>query len=165
MLPRRPKSVLMRAPPCGRPADTPAPRLCCCPDRAMASHPAAMNWKELCRLAQETVDRTRAKLPAEIRVLAEQLPVSLETFPEGPMLEDENVEPDILGLFVGPHHGQEATAEPGPPPQILLFLENLWDETDGDLARYREEVRITYLHELGHYLGWGEDEVARRGLA
>ena len=164
MLPRRPKSVLMRAPPCGRPADTPAPRLCCCPDRAMASHPAAMNWKELCRLAQETVDRTRAKLPAEIRVLAEQLPVSLEAFPEGPMLEDENVEPDILGLFVGPHHGQEATAEPGPPPQILLFLENLWDEADGDLARYCDEVRITYLHELGHYLGWDEGEVTRRGL-
>ena len=130
----------------------------------MASHPAAMNWKELCRLAQETVDRTRAKLPAEIRALADTVPVSLEAFPEGPMLEDENVEPDILGLFVGPHHGQEATAEPGLPPQILLFLENLWDEADGDLATYRNEVRITYLHELGHYLGWDEDEVARRGL-
>ncbi len=124
-----------------------------------------MNWKELCRLAQETVDRTRARLPAEIRTLAERLPVSLEAFPEGPMLEDENVEPDILGLFVGPHHGHEASAEPGLPPQILLFLENLWDEADGNVATYRDEVRITYLHELGHYLGWDEDEVARRGLA
>ncbi len=124
-----------------------------------------MNWKELCRVAQETIAHTRTRLPDEIRALAERLPVSLEAFPEGPMLEDENVEPDILGLFVGPPHGQEATAEPGPPPQILLFLENLWDEADGDPARYRDEVRITYLHELGHYLGWDEDEVARRGLA
>lgn len=124
-----------------------------------------MTWKELCRIAEETVAHTRARLPAEIRGLAEKLPVSYEAFPEGPMLEDENVEPDILGLFVGPsvrdaHHATDAL-----PPQVLLFLENLWDEAEGEPARYREEVRITYLHELGHYLGWDEGEVARRGLA
>ncbi len=124
-----------------------------------------MTWKELCRLAQETVDRTRGRLPGDIRALALALPVTMEAFPEGPMLEDENVEPDILGLFVGPPYGLAESAEPGLPPQILLFLENLWDEADGDLAAYREEVRITYLHELGHYLGWDEDEVDRRGLA
>ena len=124
-----------------------------------------MTWKELCRLAEETVDRTRGRLPGDIRALALALPVTMEAFPEGPMLEDENVEPDILGLFVGPPYGLAESAEPGLPPQILLFLENLWDEADGDLAAYREEVRITYLHELGHYLGWDEDEVDRRGLA
>ncbi len=124
-----------------------------------------MTWKELCRIAQETVDHTRARLPDEIRVLADALPVSLEPFPEGPMLEDENVEPDILGLFVGPDLLHGAEAAPALPSQILLFLENLWDHSDGDLAIYRDEVRITYLHELGHYLGWNEEEVARRGLA
>jgi len=29
---------------------------------------------------------------------------------------------------------------------------------------YREEVRVTYLHELGHYLGWDEDDLTARGL-
>jgi len=29
---------------------------------------------------------------------------------------------------------------------------------------FREEVERTYLHELGHYLGWDEDDVAARGL-
>ena len=123
-----------------------------------------MTWKELCRLAQETVDATRNRLPTDIRHLAEELPVTMEAFPEGPMLEDENVEPDILGLFVGPPRGESVQAEPSLPPQILLFLENLWDETDGNLADYREEVRITDLPERGHYLGWDEGEVTRRGL-
>jgi predicted Zn-dependent protease with MMP-like domain len=123
-----------------------------------------MIWKELCRLAQETVDRTRTRLPDDLRVLADRLPVTLEPFPDGPMLEDENVEPDILGLFVGPPYGHAESAEPGLPPQILLFLENLWDEAEGDPATYRDEIRITYLHELGHYLGWDEGEVSRRGL-
>ena len=80
------------------------------------------------------------------------------------MLEDENVEPDILGLFVGGDLEHDAGAPPMLPAQILLFLENLWDHAEGDPAVFRDEVRITYLHELGHFLGWDEDEIARRGL-
>ena len=33
-----------------------------------------------------------------------------------------------------------------------------------DVDVFREEVRLTYLHELGHYLGWDEDELTARGL-
>jgi predicted Zn-dependent protease with MMP-like domain len=34
----------------------------------------------------------------------------------------------------------------------------------GDAATFREEVRRTYLHELGHYLGLDEDDLADRDL-
>ena len=30
---------------------------------------------------------------------------------------------------------------------------------------YRQEVRTTYLHELGHYLGWDETDMEDHGLA
>ena len=46
----------------------------------------------------------------------------------------------------------------------MLYLNNLWDFAEGDEAVFKAEVRLTYLHELGHYLGWDEDEVAARGL-
>jgi predicted Zn-dependent protease with MMP-like domain len=68
-------------------------------------------------------------------------------------------------LHVGQEHGGELQDGGIPlPPQILLFLENIRDYAEGDESLYRDEVRLTYLHELGHYLGWDEDEVARRGL-
>jgi predicted Zn-dependent protease with MMP-like domain len=51
-----------------------------------------------------------------------------------------------------------------PPPQIFLFLENIWDQAEADEDAFREEVHITYLHELGHYLGLNEDELFDRGL-
>ena len=121
-----------------------------------------MNWKRLCEIADGTVRAARARLPAEVRPAADALPVTFEPWPSKAMLEDEGVESDILGLFVGPEMSADATATL--PPQILLFLENLWDYAEGDDAVFREEVRITYLHELGHYLGWDEDELARRGL-
>ena len=44
------------------------------------------------------------------------------------------------------------------PTQIILFLENLWEFAGTDEAAYREEIRITYLHELGHYFGMDEDD-------
>lgn len=121
-----------------------------------------MNWKALCQIADETVNAARRRLPAEVHVAAGALPVTFEPWPSEAMLEDEGIEPDILGLFVGPamDDGGDATL----PPQILLFLENLWDFAEGDEKVFRDEVRITYLHELGHYLGWDEDEIARRGL-
>jgi predicted Zn-dependent protease with MMP-like domain len=54
---------------------------------------------------------------------------------------------------------------PDEMPRIRLFLDNLWDDCNGDLQTYRDEVRITFLHELGHYLGLDEAQVAELGLA
>ena len=69
-----------------------------------------------------------------------------------------------IGLFTGPSHGNELAHDNPTPPQILLYLESLWDFAEKDAEIFREEVRLTYLHELGHYFGWDEDELAARGL-
>jgi predicted Zn-dependent protease with MMP-like domain len=75
------------------------------------------------------------------------------------------MEADILGLFVGPSYAEaQAPDLADVPPQVLLFLENIWDYAEADVQIFREEVRLTYLHELGHYLGWDEEDLAARGL-
>jgi predicted Zn-dependent protease with MMP-like domain len=118
---------------------------------------------QLITRAEQVVARVQRKLPAEIRELANELPVIYQDGPNDDILEGE-FEPDILGLFVGDHHGIEAGIGNSVPPQIFLFLENIYDEAEGEPSRFDEEVRLTYLHELGHYLGWDEDEVEARGL-
>ena len=81
-----------------------------------------------------------------------------------PGLLAEGFEPDILGLFTGNPHGTEISQDDPAPPQILLYISSLWDYSEEDVEIYREEVRLTYLHELGHYFGWDEDQLAARGL-
>ena len=49
-------------------------------------------------------------------------------------------------------------------PRITLYLQTIGEMCAGDRKEYREEVRVTFLHELGHYFGWDEGEVAERGL-
>lgn len=122
-----------------------------------------MTFRQLQQIAQGVVTAAQRRLPADIRPLAAAVPVCYEPHPNDAILA-EGCEDDILGLFVGhPHLGEFAEADPL-PPQILLFLETLWDYAESDEQTFRDEVRLTYLHELGHYLGWDEDELARRGL-
>jgi predicted Zn-dependent protease with MMP-like domain len=122
-----------------------------------------MNFAQLTAEAEKTVVATQRRLPVELREKARALPVGFHDWPSEAILGEE-FEPDILGMFVGDPHGM-ATGEGNPvPAQILLFLENIYDFAEGDGAVYRDEVRITYLHELGHYFGWDEDELEARGL-
>jgi predicted Zn-dependent protease with MMP-like domain len=122
-----------------------------------------VNLARLTALAAATVEATQRQLPAEIRPVAVAVPVHYEAGPDASVLA-EGFEPDLLGLFTGNPHGSEFTADQPAPPQILLYLENLWDFAEGDVAVFRDETRRTYLHELGHYLGWDEDELTARGL-
>jgi len=120
-----------------------------------------MTWEELLQAAREEVTGTIASLPADLRARAEALPVVYERVPSEAMLAD-GLEPDILGLFVGPDFAEEEHAVL--PAQILLFLENIFDMVEADEDEFREEVRTTYIHELGHYLGLDEQDLDERGL-
>jgi len=122
-----------------------------------------VNRARLTALAASVVEATQRKLPPPIRPLAEAVPVHYEASPH-PSVLAEGFEPDILGLFTGSAHGTELAHDQPAPPEILLYVDNLWDLAEGDPAVFREETRLTYLHELGHYLGWDEDELAARGL-
>lgn len=118
-------------------------------------------WPCLLSIAQGEVRDTLAALPAPLQRQAAPLPVQFESVPNEDILAD-GYEPDLLGLFIGP---PLAEPESSPlPPQILLFLDNLWDYAEGDEDLFREEVRTTYLHELGHYLGLDEIDLEERGL-
>jgi predicted Zn-dependent protease with MMP-like domain len=122
-----------------------------------------MDFARLTKIAADTVGATQRRLPPEIRALARGVAVHYERAPDADILA-EGFEPDILGLFTGDAHGTELQHDNPAPPQILLYLESLWDFAGDDEEIFRDEVRLTYLHELGHYLGWDEDDIAARGL-
>jgi predicted Zn-dependent protease with MMP-like domain len=115
------------------------------------------------QLAADAVGAAQRQLPPEIRALARAVPVHYEGKPADDVLAD-GFPADILGFFTGDPYGTELAQDNPAPPQILLYLDNLWDFAEGDVEVYRDEVRITYLHELGHYLGWDEDDLTARGL-
>jgi len=121
----------------------------------------ADKWDHLHQLALGEVDATLEALPEPLRDRARLVAVTFEPVPNAEMVADGIAE-DTLGLFVGPDFADETSVPM--PPQIILFLENLWAQADADPEWYLEEVHTTYLHELGHYLGLDEDDLMLRGL-
>ncbi len=117
--------------------------------------------EKLRRLALAEVEATLEALPAVLRERARRLPVTFERRPNR-ALQAEGFAADTLGLFAGAEFTEEDTVPM--PPQIILFLLNLWEFAEADEEIYREEVHTTYLHELGHYLGLTETELTERGL-
>ncbi len=118
---------------------------------------------QLERRVGEVVRRLIAELPPDLRTLAERLPV----FCEWEMAEhwlEEGVADDSMGLFSGPALNEPAAPDCLESPSITFFLAELWDYCGEDLPTFDEEVRITYIHEFGHYLGLDESELESRGL-
>ena len=79
------------------------------------------------------------------------------------VVEDENaVDPDLFGLYEGiplPERGDEAGSL---PDRIAIYRKPLEEEFP-DPRDLEREIRITVLHELGHYFGLDEDRLAELG--
>ena len=111
----------------------------------------------------DVVRRVIAELPLDLRMLAERVPV----FCEWEMAEhwlEEGVADDSMGLFSGPALNEPTDPDCLESPSITLFLAELWDYCGEDMPTFDEEIRITYIHEFGHYLGLNESELESRGL-
>lgn len=113
-------------------------------------------------IARRVVDDTLRKLPAQIREAAQ--PCRVELCDMAACASEEGLDEDILGLFEGCSRADGEPHSPQDLPRIRLFLDTLWDFAEGNPQVFREEVRTTLLHELGHYLGLDEDQVEEMGL-
>lgn len=118
-----------------------------------------MTFQRLLRMAEEEAEAITRDFPGEIRAALARVAIFFEERPT-PWRVEEGLEPDLLGLFEGPLPHEEPADQ---PPRVTLWLGNLWDYT-GEEKEYRREVRTTLLHEIGHYLGYDEEELDERGL-
>ena len=71
---------------------------------------------------------------------------------------------DLLGLFTGWTYGEKLEESDPMPPSVRLFIENLRQEAADNPRRFREDVRTTLLHEIGHDLGLDEDGLDALGI-
>ena len=113
-----------------------------------------IDWEDL---AQQHVAEIQCALPELIRARAMEVPVffSLARERKGRM---------CLGLFEGFSLIEGPPALPAEMPRITLFIDTLAQAASYRRTVFLREVRITYLHELGHYFGWDEGQIANVGL-
>jgi predicted Zn-dependent protease with MMP-like domain len=110
--------------------------------------------------AEEVVETTLDALPPEIAREVERVSVFIEPQPDADDIA-RGVGADWLGIFEGASHSYLDLPD---PPRIRIWVNNLWAFAGARERCFRREVRVTLLHEIGHYLGLDEAEVAALGL-
>ena len=110
------------------------------------------------------VERAISDLPADFCARLENLAIVVESLPGDELLEgDPFFPPTILGLHVGTPLPERGTAIAAGPNTIFLFQKNI-ERAATTREELVEQIEVTLLHELGHYLGLDEDDVDDRGL-
>ena len=110
------------------------------------------------------LDRVLDSLPGVIREAIVEVPVLVEPKPTAAIADRApHITPDILGLFVGTTVGDKVMAPSGYPNVVLLFQRNL-ERAGRSRNEVAREIKVTLLHEYGHYLGFDEEELEHLGL-
>jgi predicted Zn-dependent protease with MMP-like domain len=110
------------------------------------------------------LDDVLASLPEAIRAAVNEVPVLVEAKPSRAMAERApHITPEVLGLFVGTSVGDKLRGPSGYGDVVLLFQRNL-ERAGIDRDEVAREIRVTLLHEYGHYLGFDEEGLDELGL-
>ncbi len=114
---------------------------------------------------ERIVEGALARIPHVIRDHMQNLAISIEKRPDNALLEEMGVPPGetLFGVYTGiPLPERSAIEPPLYPDTILIFKEPLerYCETIKEL---QEEIEITVVHEVAHYLGLSDEDLADLG--
>lgn len=119
------------------------------------------------RRFEALVARALDHLPPEFAAHMENVSVVIAEAPDLELLESMGVDPDdpddtLFGLYEGVPLTERRHDDVLLPDSITIFRRPLleWAESEAQIV---EEVRVTVLHEIGHFFGLDEDRLEELG--
>lgn len=108
------------------------------------------------------VEQALAELPQPYARLARDISVVVEEEPPAEVLEDLELDSadDLLGLYQGLSVAEESFFQSGgqQPPRIAIYRGPILRLCE-TAEEVRREIRDTVVHELGHHVGLGDEEM------
>jgi predicted Zn-dependent protease with MMP-like domain len=96
---------------------------------------------------------------SNVAIVVEEWPAAESGDPADPAGSDRDDAEELLGLYQGVPYGERQT-DYGMvlPDRITIYRQPILSVSRSE-AEAREEIRLTVLHEIGHYFGLGDDEL------
>ena len=124
----------------------------------------ALTYFSGCRMTREhfveVVEEALDSLPQEFRSRIRNVAVLVEDIPPNqPLPQAGQPRRLVLGVF----HGVPTTKKsifnlPSGPDHIVLYQKNI-EAVCSSKAEVRKQIRLTVIHELGHYFGLDEEQL------
>ena len=117
----------------------------------------SMKREDFTKVVEETLD----SLPKEFRRRVRNVAVLVEDLPPD---EESSAPGQPKRLRLGLFHGVPMTKKgvfslPGEPDHVVLYQKNI-EAVCSSEAEVREQIRLTVMHELGHYFGMTEEQLS-----
>ncbi len=117
------------------------------------------------------LEQVLAKLPPLAKSALDEIPLIVEDYPSPAIRKAEGLQyrDELCGYFEGVSKPEQSVSDGySLPHRIYVFREgNLALATDEqgiiDLGELQRQIRMTILHEIGHYLGMTEEDLAELG--
>ena len=113
------------------------------------------------RLVAQAVE----SLPPKFLTRLENVDVVVEEEPSEEDLELAGIQPGstLLGLYHGVPQSQRGPWYGNLLPDRIVIYQRAIEAVARDRREIRKEIRITIMHEIGHYFGLAEDDLAEAG--
>ena len=120
-------------------------------------------WAVSADRLEEIVEAALGELPERARALLGNVSILVEDYPSDELIGD-GLDPRILGLFAGTPFPEQPSMGAAPHLEhVLLFHRNI-ERVARSPEEMEDQVRVTLLHETGHFFGLDEEELAELGL-
>lgn len=114
---------------------------------------------------QDVLRRALDDLPPEFRDALGNVAVVVEDWPPGWLLDELGIPPEdtLYGFYHGIPLPERSVTQSGSLPDKISIYRGPLEEDFPGREELRREIRLTLLHEIGHYFGMDEEDLARLG--
>lgn len=120
-----------------------------------------LNEEEFAALVEQAITR----VPEEIREALGNMVITVQDRPDPELLEELGFAPDeeLFGVYSGIPLSERNLTDPPLYPDIIYIFRGPLEEYCRSRRELIEEIEITVVHEIAHYLGFTEEQLEDLG--
>jgi predicted Zn-dependent protease with MMP-like domain len=114
---------------------------------------------------EDAVERALEMIPEMFRAQLNNMTIAVEDIPSRDLLREMDVPPGetLFGVFTGVPLPERSVTEPPLYPDVILIFREPLMAACHSYEELEEEIAITVVHELAHYLGLSEERLEELG--
>jgi predicted Zn-dependent protease with MMP-like domain len=114
---------------------------------------------------EDLVEEALERIPAPFRLAMHNVAIIVEDWPDPEIVEEITGDRDelIYGLFSGVSLLEQHVEDSGDLPPIIEIYQRPLEEDFPNREELVEEIEITLVHEIAHFMGLDEEQVREYG--